>query len=659
MELGPTSATHGSRKDCLLRASGRLVLIVLVGLIALAIPRSSFAQRAGTPAPPPPTQGLSTPLGGDTMTGNAPIDTRRGVAIRITILDEQKQPLKQQALVRVTSQSSGRILFQTARGLEVIFADLPTGKYLIEVGAAGYVAMHEQVTIPDLGHDVTERVILTRDPAAVNLSLGDEPGLPGKARKLAEKGVQALQLGNFSEARKYLETANREYPSSSTINFLIAYVSLQQKDDEEEMRYLLAATKLNPNNLQAQNLLGQLYYRHEDYARAAEAEQIVVNHSSDSLLARKVLATSYLKLKEYDKAREQAQWLVDHGGSQGASARIVLGQALVGLKKYDQAIPVLEAYLESDPASPAAGQIKELIAELKLNAANAKLGISDPELASATEILLKAGMPLDVDSQKPNVAAGVSCPPNILQMTANPSKQLVDSVAQFSAVEHLVHENISAQGTPRNRETRDYNYVVSISEPPHGALSIQEYRDAGNLEMPDKITTNGLPILAVAFHPLFRDDFEMRCEGLGDWKGQAAWLVYFRQLDTKPSRLRSYVVNKNYYPVSLKGRAWIAAENYQILHLETDLVKAIPEIHLNTEHTSVSYGPVAFRKHGTDLWLPMSADMYVSWGNRRFHRSENFDHFMLFSTDATDAPKLPKTESSAAPVSNSGPQQND
>lgn len=591
--------------------------------------------------------------------GDVPGDTRRGIAIHVNILDANKQPLKQQALVRLTNQGTGTVFFQTAKGSEAIFANLAPGKYLIEVGAAGYIAARMEANIPDLAHDVTENFSLARDPAAVNLTLGDEPGMSSKVRKEAEKGVQALELGNFVEARKYLEAANQKYPSSSSINFLLAYTAFQQKEDDHEMQYLLEAIKLDPKNLQAQNLLGQLYYKRGEYTKAAEAETIVVARSGDSIAARRVLASSCLKLKQYDKARENAQWLVDNGGSEAASARLILGQALAGLGKYDEAIPVLQAYLKNEPESPVASQVKDLISELQMNAANAKLGIADPDLATGTEILLKAGMPLDVDSQKPNIVAGVPCPANLLQMTANPSKQLVDSVAQFSAVEHMVHENISAQGTPRNRETREYNYVVSISEPPQGALSIQEYRDSGNLEMPDKITTTGLPVLAVAFHPLFRDDFDMKCEGLGDWNGKAAWLVYFRQLDTKPSRLRSYVVNRNYYPVALKGRAWISTDNYQILHLETDLVKPIPEIRLNTEHTSVSYGPVEFSKSGTDLWLPKSAELYVSLGNRRFHRSESFDHFMLFATDTQQAAKPPKVESTPAPVPNSGPSPNE
>lgn len=658
MEWGATFETvcfnsSGRSKSRLRLARAFLIFAVVVG----ALP--AFSQHgASAPSSVPQNQGLSTPMSGTSPTDN-PGNTRRGVAIHITILDSNKQPLKQQSLVRVTNQDTSQVFFQTTKGTEAYFGDLAPGNYLIEVGAAGYIAAHLKASIPDLAHDVTENILLSRDPAAVNLSLGDEPGLRGKPRKLAEKGVVALQLGNFSEARKYLEIANRQYPSSPSINFLLGYVSLQQKDDEEEMRYLLAATKLDPQNLQAQNLLGQLYYRHGDFAKAAEAEAPVVARSKDSIPARKVLASSYLMLSKFEQAREQAQWLVDNGGSEGASARLVLGQALVGLGNYDAAIPILEAYLDGHPASSAVPKVKQLLAELQQNTGKANVRVADPDLAAGPEPLLKAGMPLDVDSQKPNVAAGVRCPANLLQMTANPSKQLVDSVAQFSAVEHMVHESISPQGTPRSRETREYNYVVSITEPPHGSVSIQEFRDSGNLDMPDKITTTGLPVLAIAFHPLFRDDFDMKCEGLGDWDGKAAWLVYFRQLDSKPSRLRSYVVNRNYYPVALKGRAWISADNYQILHLETDLVRAIPEIRLNTEHTSVSYGPVQFRKHGADLWLPISADMYVSLGSKRFHRSESFDHFMLFSTDAVEAAKPAKTESTPAPVPNSGPSSND
>ena len=316
----------------------------------------------------------------------------------------------------------------------------------------------------------------------------------GKARKEAEKGIQALQLSNFVEARKHLEAANRQYPSSSSINFLLGYLALQQRDQDAELNYLTAATKLDPRNIQAQNLLGQLYYKRGDYARAAAAEEIVIAGSGDSLMARRVLANSYLNLKQFEKARENAQWMVDKGGSEGAAARLVLGQALTGLKQYEAAIPVLKAYLDGEPASATVPQARQLLAQLEKQvsggdaSAKVDVGSGDPSLvAEADSYGGNAGMPLDIDAVKPSIAAGVPCPANIVGLTANPSKALVDSVAQFSAVEHMVHENISADGTPRSRETRQFNYVVSLGETAQGGLTVEEYRDSDDLNMPGQI----------------------------------------------------------------------------------------------------------------------------------------------------------------------------
>jgi tetratricopeptide (TPR) repeat protein len=577
-------------------------------------------------------------------TTDIPVSIRQGTNFWVTVLDENKKPLQQQALIRLTNQSTGMNYFQTSKGAEAKLMNIPLGTYLLEVGAPGYVAAHLPVTINTVDIDFRETVTLARDPAAVELKLQEPDELPAKARKEAEKGLQELQLSNLSEARKHLEAANRSYGNSSSLNFLLGYLALQQKDPAREFNYLTTAIKLNPRNLQAQNLLGQFYYQRGQYAHAAEAEEVVVAKSPDTLVARKVLANSYLKLKNYEKAREHAQWMANAGGSETAAGRLILGQALAGLQKDTEAIAALNGFLEADPNSSVAPQVRDLIAQIKEHAsavANSK-AISDPDLAE-TASSANLGMPVDIDSVHPAVVSGVACPANLMDMISATSVRLVDNVAKFTAVEHMVHEGLSAEGTPHTRETRDFNYVAAITESDRGGLNVDEFRDAENNQMPDKITTTGLPVLAIAFHPLFRPDFDMQCEGLGPWEGRPTWLVHIRQLDDRPVRLRVYLVNKVAYPVRLKGRAWILPDSYQIVHLETDLVRPIPEIHLETEHTAITYGPVEFKRSNTDLWLPKSADLYVHLGKRRFHRSESFDHFMLFATDATDQPKLPKT----------------
>ena len=592
-----------------------------------------------------------------------PLAARAGATIRVTVMDrETEKPLKQQSVVRLTSQLTGQVFFQTTRASEATFEDLPVGAYLIEVGSSGYFGVHQAIDIADIAYDLKQTVSLSRDPAAVEFKLKDPGQIPSSARKEAQKGIQALEFSNFQEAQKHLEAANRKYPSSPSINFLLGYLALQQKDRDRELEYLTTATKLDPGNVQAQNLLGQLYYERGDYARAVQAEEIVVASSAESLAARRVLANSYLKLKEFEKAKQNSQWLVDKGGREGASARLVLGEALAGLQQYEAALQTLKTYVDEEPAGHATAMARQLIAQLEKHLSQGGadamviLGVSDPGLTADNGFSASnTGMPSDIDAHKPSVAAGIPCPANILEATANPSKKLVDSISQFSAIEHMAHEGLSPDGIPRNRETRQYNYVVAISQPAQGPLMVQEYLDAGDQDVPDNIKSNGLAILAIAFHPLFRDDFAMQCEGLGDWGGQAAWLVHFRQLDDKPSRLRSYVVNGTTYPIGLKGRAWILADNLQIIHLETDLVRPIAEIQLMTEHTSISYGPVQFKRGGSDLWLPMNAELYVHFAKRRFRRSESFDHFMLFATDAVDKPKLPKNDSGQIPASNQGP----
>jgi hypothetical protein len=85
--------------------------------------------------------------------------------------------------------------------------------------------------------------------------------------------------------------------------------------------------------------------------------------------------------------------------------------------------------------------------------------------------------------------------------------------------------------------------------------------------------------------------------------------------------------------VGLKGRAWVDAETSQIVAMESDIMKPIPEIKLFRDHQLVEYGPVSFRNNTTQLWLPKSADWYCSISGKRFYRRHAFSEFLLFSVD--------------------------
>ena len=140
----------------------------------------------------------------------------------------------------------------------------------------------------------------------------------------------------------------------------------------------------------------------------------------------------------------------------------------------------------------------------------------------------------------------------------------------------------------------------------------------------------------------------MTCEGLGEWHGQPTWLVHFRQRDDRPARIHDYKVGNEVYSLKLKGRAWITADKFQIVRIESELLTGVPQIRLAGEHQVVEYGPVPFTNKNVELWLPKSAEIYLDFRRHRYYRKHSFDHYMLFSVDAQEHRKEPP-----APLPNS------
>jgi len=216
----------------------------------------------------------------------------------------------------------------------------------------------------------------------------------------------------------------------------------------------------------------------------------------------------------------------------------------------------------------------------------------------------------------------------------------------------MLHVDLDDLGVPRNKISLRFDYVASIRENKPGIILVDEYRTWHSQveDFPDHIATRGLPALAFVFHPDIRDNFEMTCEGLGTWNGAPTWLVRFQQREDKPHHTQEYVVNHQVFPVSVKGRAWIAADSFQIVRMESDLVQPIPQILLFSQHWSVDYGPVHFPKQNEELWLPTKAELYFNFMKHRYFRRHSFDHFMLFSVDTVEKRKEPVAKSDHGPA---------
>src|SRR5690242_2353844 len=253
--------------------------------------------------------------------------------------------------------------------------------------------------------------------------------------------------------------------------------------------------------------------------------------------------------------------------------------------------------------------------------------------------------PADIDAAVPPVDLATECSlPAVLKQTSRVVQEMVSNLPKFSATERVEHFEQASDGKWRQEKPLRFEYLVETQEVREGMLIVNETRDdpAAMSKFPAQLATLGLPALALVFHPYFIDEYEMKCEGLGNFDGYYAWLVHFQQKAGKLPRIRSYRVRELIFPLKLKGRAWISSDTFQVLHLETDLVEPVSRIRLAREHIAVDYRPVHFRKADEDLWLQQRAEVFMDYRGHHYRRVHTFENFKLFTVDTEEKPSAPK-----------------
>jgi hypothetical protein len=374
--------------------------------------------------------------------------------------------------------------------------------------------------------------------------------------------------------------------------------------------------------------------------------------------AHVLLAEALLMEKRNDDAIKESRRAIDLGHERAATAQLVLAHALAQRGDRDEAIQALEIYIKSHPTD--ADAAKDL--ETLKNPAVSITSVSAAGLNAAAEDAAALPMatnwrPADVDESVPRVESGAACAlDDVVRKAGDQISELIHDVDRFTATESLSHQSIDKWGAPSAAEKRKFDYVVSIQLLQGKYLNVEEYRSMGGApaDFPGGVVTNGLPSLVLIFHPVNVPNFDMTCEGIARTSSGLAWQIHFKQRPDRPNTIKRYRIGADgpSYPVALKGRAWISADTYQIVRLETDLVKPVPEIKLVADHSDIEYGPVKFKDGKISMWLPQSADVYYDWRGRRIHRRHSFNQYLLFGVDEKQKISAPKD---ADPVADSGP----
>jgi tetratricopeptide (TPR) repeat protein len=585
----------------------------------------------------------------------------RPASLVVSVRMPDGSPLDTPAVVNLNTFSGTSAGIGVFRSGIAEFTNLSPASYTLEIIAAGFQRVDENVQILNWGARQQLTISLTPESAPSSVSL--PPGLPilaPNAEKEVTKALEDLRANKPDDARKHLEKASHLAPSHPDVSYVWGMYYAQVKDFAKAKLYWEKVVQISPRHVFSLAALAQLALQNSDYATATGYLLRASEAAPSAWRYHERLAETYLNQREYEEAQKHAQRALELGKERAAGTQFVLAEAFLHRNDPQAAIKALDAFLASQPSGPRAVEAQRLLDTLQKpeSTAPAPASTSRPPAVSLVADLMPppTWMPPDVDDSMPAVEATAGCPLRKIQEEAgNRVSGFVDGVNRIAATESLDNEVIDHSGFPIRRASRSYSYVASVQQVRPGMYIMEEYRN-GIMDLdqfPERIATLGLTALVMVFHPVYVGDYELACEGLSRWHGGLAWQVHFRQKPDKPARLRSYRVNSRSFSISLRGRAWISADNFQILSLETDLVSPVPQIRLRAEHIAVEYMPVKFVSHHQELWLPESAEIYFDYGNRRMHRRHYFRDYMLFAVDEKQQISVPHVEADGPPAPDS------
>lgn len=553
------------------------------------------------------------------------------------------QPIRVAAVVTLLKLSKEVYREETAKAGHVHFGSIAATEYSVQVVAEGYqTAIGKVETRDNQAKSLTiELQKLSVEDAAEDLAYH---ALAPKAQREIGKALELLRAQKVADARSHLDAANRAAPNQAEVQYLYGVYEKQAGNAEQAKAYWLKAIEYSPTHLLALLSLVDALLAENRETEALPYAKRAVEVEPSSWRGHMVLANVDLRMGLADEAEREAERACELGQGQAAAVQPLLAVALARKGEKARAITTLQSYVQEHPSD---AEAKTLLGKLQLGTPSVT-EVPDEDAASALP-LPSNWLPPDVDEKVPPVEQGAVCAlDTVVQRAGKRVEEFIRNVDRFTATEFLTHVSINKWGIAESPEKRKFDYLVSIEQYRPGYFSVMEYR--GNRystdQFPGGIETHGLPTLSLIFHPNNAGNFAMTCEGLAQWNGKPAWQVHFRQRPDKPNTIRAYKFGENgpSYAVALRGRAWIAADSYQIVRMETDLVAKLPEIRLLADHTIVDYGPVRFKNSNVEMWLPQNAEVYFDWQGKRAHRRHSFDNYMLFSVDEKQKISDPKTE---------------
>lgn len=292
------------------------------------------------------------------------------------------QPVTQ-LRVRLESNVVGTNSTSSGSDGAFIFQSLVAGNYIVIVDAgADYEPVREPITI--YGTSAFEGRVAPQTisvPVILRLKGGSaaDPALakvPGPARDLYEKGLEASTKGDSKKAAEHFNGAIALYPEFPQALSALGIQYLKMGQPDKAVEPLKKASELSPKDFTTRLNYGIALSGKRNYAEAETQLREAVTLNKAAPTAHMYLGITLLSLSrdektrefhadKYDEAQKELETAVASGKDEVAQAHRYLGGIYWGNKDYKRAADEFEVYLKLTPKAADAEKIRGFIKDLR------------------------------------------------------------------------------------------------------------------------------------------------------------------------------------------------------------------------------------------------------------------------------------------------------
>jgi Tfp pilus assembly protein PilF len=237
---------------------------------------------------------------------------------------------------------------------------VPAGTYEI-VASKGVNEARDRVQVMGMQTSVNLRLATQAMAADGSSSVSvSQFKVPEKARKIYQKGDEALQKNKLDEAKKYAQKALDMYPQFAEALTLRGILEINDNAIDAGMSDFDAAIKADPSYALAYTTMGAALNRMQKYDEATRSLMRAVTLQPTAWQAYYELAKSYLGKGDYKTALKNISKACEIS-QEYAPVHLVRAHALLGLKMYQDAVGELELYLTREPSGAAADSARKTL----------------------------------------------------------------------------------------------------------------------------------------------------------------------------------------------------------------------------------------------------------------------------------------------------------